>query len=169
MASPLLQYENSRLLVPDEGTVTQVNGRWVTSNPHSYLVKMFIKRAQYSGVTSGSKKLPLESQLNGEMLPGASGDMFYYRGYALEYAQVAVDWDLESSDETGLVWTQVTTQFSWLVPDVQCKFRFGQDPIMPAAKIQRSSGVFGGEGIDSIIYDQIGGVQIQITGGEVQS
>ena len=169
MASPLLQYENSRLLVPDEGTVTQVNGRWVTSNPHSYLVKMFIKRAQYSGVTSGSKKLPLESQLNGEMLPGASGDSFYYRGYALEYVQVATDWDLESSDETGLVWTQVTTQFSWLVPDVECKFRFGQDPIMPAAKIQRSSGVFGGEGIDSIIYDQIGGVQIQITGGEVQS
>ena len=169
MASPLLQYENSRLLVPDEGTVTQVNGRWVTSNPHSYLVKMFIKRAQYSGVTSGSKKLSLESQLNGEMLPGASGDSFYYRGYALEYVQVATDWDLESSDETGLVWTQVTTQFSWLVPDVECKFRFGQDPIMPAAKIQRSSGVFGGEGIDSIIYDQIGGVQIQITGGEVQS
>jgi hypothetical protein len=169
MASPLLQYENSRLLVPDEGTVTQVNGRWVTSNPHSYLVKMFIKRAQYSGVTSGSKKLPLESQLNGEMLPGVSGDSFYYRGYALEYVQVATDWDLESSDETGLVWTQVTTQFSWLVPDVECKFRFGQDPIMPAAKVQRSSGVFGGEGIDSIIYDQIGGVQIQITGGEVQS
>jgi len=169
MASPLLQYENSRLLVPDEGTVTQVNGRWVTSNPHSYLVKMFIKRTQYSGVTSGSKKLPLESQLNGEMLPGASGDMYYYRGYALEYVQVATDWDLESSDETGLVWTQVTTQFPWLVPDVECKFRFGQDPIMPAAKIQRSSGVFGGQGIDSIIYDQIGGVQIQITGGEVQS
>ena len=169
MASPLLQYENSRLLVPDEGTVTQVNGRWVTSDPNAYLVKMFIKRKQYEGVSSGSVKVPLASQLNGEMLPGASGDSFYYRGYALEYVQVASDWDLETSDETGLVWAQVTTQFSWLVPDKQCQFRFGQDPIMPAARIQRSSGVFGGQGIDSIIYDQIGGVQIQITGGEVQS
>ena len=83
--------------------------------------------------------------------------------------QCGSTWDLETSDETGLVWAQVTTQFSWLVPDKQCQFRFGQDPIMPAARIQRSSGVFGGQGIDSIIYDQIGGVQIQITGGEVQS
>jgi hypothetical protein len=169
MASPLLQYENSRLLVPDEGVVTQVNGRWVTSNPHSYLVKMFIKRQQYTGTSSGSTKVPLASQLNGEMLPGASGDQFYYRGYALEYAQVASNWDLETSDEAALVWAQVTTQFSWLVPDAECEFRFGQDPIMPAARIQRSSGVFGGQGIDSIIYDQIGGVQIQITGGELQS
>ena len=169
MASPLLQYENARLLVPDEGVVSQVNGRWVTSNPYSYLLKLFIKRAQYSGTTSGSKKIPLASQLDGEMLPGASGDQFYYRGYALEFTQVASDWNLGSSDETGLVWAQVTTQYEWMIPDKTCKFRFGQDPIMPAARIERSSGVFGGQGIDSIIYDQIGGVQIQIAGGEIQS
>ena len=169
MASPLLVYENGRLLVPDEGTVTQVNGRWVTSTANAYLVKLFIKRAQYSGVSSGSKKLPLESQLDGEMLPGASGDQFYYRGYALEYVQVAGDWDLETSDETGLVWAQVTTQFTWLSTGQECRFRFGDDPIMSAAKIQRSSGVFGGQGIDEIIYRNMGGVQIQLTGGEIQN
>ena len=135
----------------------------------SYLVKMFIKRAQYTGTTSGSKRLPLESQLNGEMLPGASGDSFYYRGYALEWAAVADTWDLELSDESGLSFQQVTTQYSWLVPDTECKFRFGQDPVMNTARIQRSSGVFGGEGIDAIVYKEIGGVQIQITGGEIQS
>lgn len=169
MTSPLLQFANGRLLAPDEGVVTQVDGRWVTSNPHAYLVKLFIKRAQYSGTSSGSVKIPLASQLNGEMMPGASGDQFYYRGYALEYVQVASDWDLHTSDETGLIWTQMTAQESWIIPDQECKFRFGQDPIMPAARIQRSSGVFGGQGIDAIIYAEIGGVEIQITGGEVQS
>tara|TARA_Y100000004_G_scaffold197209_1_gene270410 strand:- start:2291 stop:2602 length:312 start_codon:yes stop_codon:yes gene_type:complete len=103
------------------------------------------------------------------MLPGASGDSFYYRGYALEYVEVASDWDLEASDETGLVWTQVTTQFSWLATGTEVKFRLGQDPIMPAAKIQRSSGTFGGQGIDEIIYKEIGGVELQLTGAELQN
>lgn len=169
MTSPLLGYENGRLLVPDEGTVTQVNGRWVTSQANAYLVKLFIKRAQYSGVSSGSKKLPLESQLDGNMLPGASGDQFYYRGYALEYAIVPGDWDLEALDDSGLAWGAVITQFPWISPGTECRFRFGQDPILPAAKIQRSSGVFGGQGIDEIIYKEIGGVEIQLTGGEVQN
>lgn len=169
MASPLLSYANGRLLVPDEGTVTQVNGRWVTGTVNAYLVKLFIKRAQYSGVSSGSKMIPLPSQLDGEMMPGASGDQFYYRGYALEWVQVAAGWDLETSDESALVWQQVTTQYDWLATGKEGKFRFGQDPIMPAAKIQRSSGVFGGQGIDEIIYKEIGGVEIQITGSELQN
>ena len=169
MVSPLLPYANGRILVPDEGTVTQVNGRWVTGSTNAYLVKLFIKRAQYSGVSSGSKMIPLASQLDGEMMPGASGDQFYYRGYALEWAQVAAGWDLETSDESALTWEQVTTQYTWLSTGLEGQFRFGQDPIMPTAKIQRSSGVFGGEGIDEIIYSQIGGVQIQITGSELQN
>ena len=169
MASPLLAYENARILVPDEGTVTQVNGRWVTSTANAYLVKLFIKRAQYSGVSSGSKLIPLPSQLDGEMMPGASGDQFYYRGYALQYVQVAGNWDLEASDESALTWLDMTTTPTWLSTGQEGQFRFGDDPIMPAAKIQRSSGIFGGQGIDEIIYKEVGGVQIQITGGELQN
>ena len=169
MTSPLLQFANGRILVPAEGGVSQVNGRWVTSNPYSYLGKLFIKRMQYTGTTSGSKKIPLASQLNGEMMPGASGDQFFYRGYTLEYVQVDNDWDLETSDETGLIWSQMVTQPNWIIPDKACKFRFGQDPIMFNARIERSSGIFGGQGIDDIIYKEMGGVQVQITGGEMQS
>ena len=169
MASPLEPYINSRLLVPSQGVVSVVNGRLEEAAGDSYLVKMFIKRAQYGGVSSGSKKLPLESQLDGEMMPGASGDQFYYRGYALLYATVPNTWDLESSDETGVSFSEVTTQYSWMVPGAECQFRFGQDPIMPAAKIQRSSGVFGGQGIDEIIYREIGGVELQLTGSELQN
>ena len=169
MASPLAPYINGRLLVPFQGEVSIVDGRWTETAGNSYLVKLFIKRSQYSGVSSGSRPLPLASQLDGEMMPGASGDGFYYRGYALEYVEVPNTWDLESSDETGLVFQQVLTQYTWLATGTECKFRFGQDPIMEAAKIQRSSGIFGGEGIDEIIYKEIGGVQIQITGGELQN
>jgi len=168
MASPLLAYENARILVPDEGTVTQVDGRWVTSTANAYLVKLFIKRAQYSGVSSGSKKIPLASQLDGEMMPGASGDQFYYRGYALQYVQVAGTWTL-GDDESALTWTNISSTPAWLSTGQECRFAFGNDPVMSGAKIERSSGVFGGQGIDEIIYKEIGGVEIQITGAELQN
>ena len=163
MASPLLSYANSRILVPNQGAVSLVNGRWVEAAGDYYLVKCFLSRQQYSGVSSGSKLVPIPSQLDGEMLPGASGDQFYYRGYALEWVSVPSTWDLETSDESALVWQTVATQYSWLATGTECKFRFGQDPIMPAAKIQRSSGIFGGLGIDEIIYKEIGSMQIFVT------
>lgn len=168
MASPLLPYENSRILVPNQGAVSVVNGRFVEAAGDSYLVKCFLKRMQYSGVSSGSKLIPIPSQLNGEMMPGASGDQFYYRGYALQYVQVPASWDLDTSDESALVWTDMSAQPSWILPGGEVKFRFGDDPIMPAAKIQRSSGIFGGQGIDETIYNAIGGVQLQLTGGDLQ-
>ena len=168
MASPLLAYENARILVPNQGAVSVVNGRFIEAAGNSYLVKCFMNRAQYGGVSSGSKGVPLSSQLGGEMMPGASGDSFYYRGYALEYVQVAADWDLDTSSEAGLTWLPVTTQFSWLSTGSEVQFRFGDDPIMPTARIERSSGQYGGQGIDTIIYQEIGGVEIQLTGGELQ-
>jgi len=113
--------------------------------------------------------IPIPSQLDGEMMPGASGDQFYYRGYALEWVNVPSNWDLETSDESVLTFAQVTTQYTWLATGTECKFRFGQDPIMSAAKIQRSSGQYGGLGIDEIIYKEIGGVELQLTGGDLQN
>ena len=167
--SPLMPYQNGRLLISSQGTLSNVAGRWVESDVVSYLVRLFINRQQYSGVSSGSKLVPIPSQLDGEMMPGASGDQFYYRGYALDYAVVEPSWDLETSLEDGLVFTQVTNQPEWLATGTECSFRFGQDPIMNAAKVQRSSGRYGGQGIDEIIYAEIGGVEIQITGGELQN
>lgn len=168
MASPLAPYINARVLFPGVATITRSGGRFIENQATFYLVKAFIKRAQYSGVSSGSKKIPLESQLDGQMMPGASGDQFYYRGYALEFTSVASDWDLETSDETGLVFAQVTAQFDWMKTGTEVSLRFGNDPIM-LSRVQRSSGIFGGEGIDTIIYSEIGGVELQLTAGEVQN
>ncbi len=167
--SPLLPYANARILVPNQGSVSLVDGRWVEAAGNSYLVKCFLKRSQYSGVSSGSKMIPIPSQLDGRMLPGASGESFFYRGYALDWAEVPDSWDLETSDESALPWEQVIAQYLWLKTGLKCHFRFGNDPIMPDSRIERSSGVFGGQGIDDIVYSEIGGVEIQVTGGEIQS
>lgn len=168
MASPLAPYINSRVIVTAEGTVSLVNGRMTASEGNTYLIRCFMKRAQYSGVSSGSKKIPLESQLDGEMMPGASGDQFYYRGYALEYATVAPTWDPATDDESLLTFTQVTTQLDVLLPNREVRFFFG-DEKESLSKVQRSTGIFGGQGIDQIIYGEIGGVQLQLTAGEVQN
>tara|TARA_Y100000004_G_scaffold48054_1_gene52915 strand:- start:2814 stop:3314 length:501 start_codon:yes stop_codon:yes gene_type:complete len=166
MASPLLAYYNGRIKATTQGTVSIVNGRPVASGGIVYVVKCYIKRMQYTGVTSGSKPLPLESQLEGRMLPGASGDQFYYRGFALQKAPLGNgDW---LGDLSGLTFTDITAQESFLLPGIEVEFKFGNDPDM-FATVQRSSGQFGGDGIDEILYPALGGVEIQLTASEVIS
>jgi|TARA_B100000085_G_scaffold205994_1_gene189629 hypothetical protein len=166
MASPLLPYFNGRIKATTQGTVSIVNGRPVVSGGTSYVVKCYIKRIQYTGVTSGSRPLPLESQLEGRMLPGASGDSFYYRGFALQKAPLGDgNW---LGDLSGLTFTDITAQESFLLPGGEVEFKFGNETEM-VATIQRSSGVFGGQGIDEILYPALGGVEIQLTGTEVQT
>ena len=166
MPSPLLAYYNGRIKATTQGTVSIVNGRPVATGGTSYVVKCYIKRMQYTGVTSGSKPLPLESQLEGRMLPGASGDQFYYRGFALQKAALGgADW---LGDLSGLTFTDITAQESFLLPGNEVEFKFGNDPEM-FATVQRSSGQFGGDGIDEILYPALGGVEIQLTASEVIS
>jgi len=165
MASPLLDYANSRLLATQESGVSIVDGRLVPTGSTQYVVVCFMKRTQYTGVSSGGKRIPLESQLGGQMMPGASGDAFYYRGYALQYAEVTTqDWQMDPLNEFS--WTMMTTQPTWMQPGREVSFKFGDDALM-VGQIERSSGVFGGEGIDQIIYNEVGGVQLQVTGAEL--
>lgn len=101
------------------------------------------------------------------MLPGASGDQFYYRGYVLQKLELpsGVDW---LDDLSAYQFTDVTTQEEFLLPGKELDFKFGNDSAMKAV-VQRSSGKYGGEGIDKILYPALGGVEIQLTGGEIQS
>lgn len=166
MASPLLEYWNGRVKATAQSSVSIVAGRPVETAGTVYVVKLYVKRIQYTGVTSGSKKLPLESQLEGRMLPGGKGDQFYYRGFALQKADLAGgNW---LGDLSGLTFSDITTQESFLLPGDEVEFKFGDDPVMNA-KIERSSGQFGGVGIDKILYPALGGVEIQLTGSELQN
>jgi len=167
MTSPLLPYANSAILIASSGIVDVTNGR-ITATPGTYyLVKAFLKRQQSTGTETGGTKAPLRGQA-GAILPGASGEYFLYRGYALQYAIVPSTFVLGSSSESNLSYEIVQEQFSWMLPGQNGQLRFGRDRILNA-QIQRSSGAYGGIGIDDIIYSEIGGVEIQVTGGEVQN
>lgn len=167
MASPLLEYANGLIRTTTQGTVSMVNGRPTVGTGSIYVIRCYVTRQQYSGVTSGSKRLPLESQLEGRMLPGAGGDQFYYRGYALQKLLLPnnVNW---LGDLSSYTFTNITAQEAFLLPGKEVDFKFGDDAVMKAT-IQRSSGKYGGQGIDEILYPALGGVEIQLTGSEVQN
>lgn len=167
--SPLKPYANAFVLAKSKRVATLSEGRWSYADGNGYLVRCFMKRQQYTGVSSGSKRIPIPSQLDGEMLPGASGDSYYYRGFALEFASVPSDYDFKTLNLTGLSFDIIDTQPYWLSTGTSVRFRFGEDKIMEDARVERSSGKFGGDGIDKIVYEQIGGVELQLTGGELQN
>ena len=77
--------------------------------------------------------------------------------------------DLEASDEAGLTWSAVTTQYTGWLRVLRSSLSSVKTRSCTAAKIQRSGGQYGGLGIDEIIYKEIGGVELQITGGELQN
>ena len=165
MASPLLAYANARIRVNTATTVVRdANGRLSVADDAYYLIICYLKRAQYTGVTSGSRKIPLASELYGEMLPGASGDEFYYRGYALQYVSISDTYEWQTAALTDQSMTDITANQSYLQPMKEVDLFFGDTEMR--AIVQRSTGVFGGEGIDKIIYPSIG-VQIQLTGAEI--
>jgi hypothetical protein len=124
-----------------------------------------MKRQQYKGVSSGSVKQPLPSQLNGEMMTGASGDQYYYRGFYLQKATVASEFNWRG-DLSGVSWTDVTSSDGVLRPGTRVQFAIGDQETMTAT-IERNTGVYGGFGIDTILYAEIGGVELQLTGAEV--
>lgn len=167
MTSPLLPYANSAILITSGGAVTVVDGRITAAVGNRYLIKAFLKREQSTNTETGGIKVPLRGKM-GSVLPGAAGEYFLYRGYALEYAVVPSTFVLGTSSEANLQYEKIQQQFAWNLPGQEGQLRFGNDKIM-TAQIQRSSGVFGGVGIDDIIYNEIGGVELQVTGGEVQN
>ena len=167
MTSPLLPYANSAILIASSGAVTVVDGRLAAAVGNRYLIKAFLKREQSTGTETGGTKTPLRGQA-GNILPGASGEYFLYRGYALQYATVASSFVLGTSSEAGLTYRDIQQQFTWMLPGQNGQLRFGDDRILNA-QIQRSSGIFGGQGIDEIIYSEIGGIEIQVTGAELEN
>ena len=165
MASVLLPYANAYVKVSQRGAVSVVAGRLVASEGDICLFKCFLKRAQYSGTSSGSKKQPLPSQLGGEMMPGAAGDAFYYRGYYLQCAIIAPTFDWLVDDISALTFVDITTSDEAIRPGTKVDFLFGTTAPMTAT-VERNSGVFGGSGIDEILYSELGGVELQLSGAE---
>ncbi|MFZ9315823.1 MAG: hypothetical protein ACO236_00920 [Candidatus Nanopelagicaceae bacterium] len=168
MASPLLEFANARVRIAQLPPVDRdFNGRFINQPSSYWLLICYMKRVQYTGVSSGSRKIPLPSELDGQMLPGASGDEFYYRGYALEKASIISSYDWKKPNISDLTFLDMVGNELFLHPQSEVEFLFGSQAPMKAV-IQRSNGKFGGTGIDEIIYPAIG-IEFQLTGAEVLS
>lgn len=167
MASPLLPYANALVRVQSAGAVTNVNGRFVSAAGPVYLYRCFLKRQQYPNVGTGGKKEPVAGVNYNNLLPGVSGESFLYRGYYLQKATVADTFDWQG-DLGSVTWSDVASSESALKPGTDVLFKLGYTPVM-SARVERSSGVFGGSGIDAILYAELGGVQLQLTGAELLS
>lgn len=164
MASPLLPYTNAYVKVTQKGAVAQINGRFVAAAGTTVAVRCFLKRAQNMGSTTGGTKQPYSGQQASNLLPGASGEQFLYRGYALQMATVAADW----VPGDAATWSDVTAALPGLRPGTDVLlFQGVSDPMK--ARVERNDGVFGGVGIDEILYAEIGGTPLMLTGAEVQN
>jgi hypothetical protein len=124
----------------------------------AYLVKCFLKRADSQGTESGAKQIP---STRGSTLPGVSGQVNLYRGYALQYTTWAGPF---GGSESNIIWTDITGRLPWIFPGMKVTMRVGLDSVITGT-IQQTSGVFGGLGIDEILYDQIQGIPMIISGG----
>jgi hypothetical protein len=164
MSSPLLPYENARLLIQAPGTVEMSSGRITPQAGVNYLFKCFLKRADSTGTESGAQKLPSQP---GNVLPGASGQVSLYRGYAIQYAIIAGSFSLGAEDNDDFSWIEIKKRPPWLFTGMSGFLQVGTNSVVSAI-IQQASGKFGGMGIDELVYREIGGVPVIISGGELQ-
>jgi hypothetical protein len=161
MTSPLGAYANAYLLITSEGVPTITDGRVIASSGDTYLVECYMKRQESQGVNTGASY----GKVN--MMPGASGDAYLYRGYALRYAKVIIDYDLENLS-TNIAWSELksTTKPSWLIDGLICKHKQGLEQVKHCT-IERCSGKYGGNQIDELISNEIGGIPITVRSGDV--
>lgn len=167
MTSPLLEYANAYLIATGGLVISRNNGRIITSGGQRYLVQAFMKRQQAPTTETGSKKVP-KAQNDGTILPGAGGEYYIHRGYALRYAVISSGFILGVTDLSGLVFSNFTSQPQWLLTGGNGEYKLGNDPV-GYYTIDSSSGAYGGVGIDQLIYSEVGGIPLVLSVGETQN
>lgn len=161
MTSPLLTYANALLLITSEEAPEVINGRVVSDAGPKYVVQCYLKRQDSKGTTTGA------DYTGQSIMPGVSGDAYLYRGYALRYGEAPTDYVLQDG-EPDIEWTAIvsTTKPSWLVEGTKCNHLQGNEQVKHCV-IERSSGVYGGNKIDELISNEIGGIPITVRSGDV--
>ena len=164
--SPLLGYINaSGIITSTLSSEIQVsNGRLVvdSNTPASrYYLRLFLKRAQSAGTSSGVTMVPN----NSEIMPGYSGQSFLYRGYVIQYGIAPSNFSL-GDNASSISLNAINSRPEWLTPGVQLQILFGSSNVPINAKIITSSGTYGSQGIDDIIISEISGIPIVLSAGE---
>lgn len=160
MTSPLLPYYNALLAVTSEGTPSIEDGRVITASGTTYVVQCYLTRQQSTGTSSGADYLPTQAT-PGDVLPGVSGVVYLYAGYALRYGEGSLE-ALPTS------WTELpgTEIPSWLTTGIMCQHKQGNEQVKHCM-IERTSGKYGNIGIDQIINQEIGGIPLLVRSGDV--
>ena len=167
MASPLLAYANSYLLIEAKGAPTVSNGRIVASSIGRYLVQCYLTRQDSTGTTTGGDHVP--GQLSpGDTLPGSSGDVYLYRGYGLRYKAVDSGYALGEGLIPSGSWISLlsNTKPQWISGGVSGQHLQGNEQVK-FMTIERASGKYGGTGIDSTVSVNIGGIPLTIRSGDL--
>ena len=168
MASPLLPYVNALLLVQSTGEVTVVNGRVVGAAGPSYVIEAYMVRQDSTGTTTGAEYAPTR-QRAGDVLPGASGEVYLYRGYGLRWGVVSNDYELGQSLGVGHVWVELNAASlpEWLSAGTRALHLQGTSESPKECRIERVTGKYGGSGIDQVISNEIKGVPMVLRSGDV--
>ena len=167
MTSPLLPYINAYLLIPgNQGAPVVTSGRVTKTASNTYLLGAYITRQQASGTTTGADYVPTQTNTT-DMLPGTSGVVYLYAGYAIRFATVSSGYNLEINNTSSLNWTALngTNTPTWLTTGLAVMHKQGNEPIK-YSKIERISGRHGNAAIDMIINNEIGGIPIIIRSGD---
>lgn len=168
--SPLAAYANASVYIistTSSGSTLQ-DGRYVQGVTTSrYLISGYITRVQASRTSStvGEASGYPRSGVN----IGADNTRFLYRGYCLGYAIVDSNFVHGVTNEQALVFNDIigsTLGNGILRNNTKCSLRLGAQ-IIDDSYIEVVGGIYGSQGIDELIMDEIGGIPITIRGTEV--
>ena len=167
MTSPLLKYINAYLLAQVQDAPELSNGRIITNIANTYLIRAYMTRQQSTGTTTGADYIPGQTGISNN-LPGTSGMVYLYAGYAISYVNTSSNYDLEVNNISALDWIELSskTKPSWLTIGLKVTHRQGNEPLKYST-VERISGRYGNTGIDEIINQEIGGIPIILRSGEL--
>lgn len=115
-----------------------------------------------NGTDSGQKR--------SYILPGASPSTWLYRGYVLGYSSLTSTEFMYPDDESTIQYESVTgsnvPEFLFQSNGSQVDVRFGNNII--SGFIENIGGKYGSRGIDTILYDELGGIPIIINGTDIR-
>lgn len=164
MTSPLLPYANAYLVITQQGSPEVIDGRVVTTAGSAYIIECYLKRQDSTGTTTGADYLPTQTGAS-TVLPGASGEVYLYRGYALRQATAPTGYDPTADGiPAGAVWGSISGGL--LAPGVDCWHIQGVEA-PKRSRIERSTGKYGGVRIDEIITEYVGGTPIVVRSGDL--
>jgi len=166
MTSPLGRYANAYLITSSREVPVISNGRIISDEGQRYVIECYLVRQQSNSTTTGGDYIPTRTS-PGDKLPGSSGVVYLYAGYALRYGELPSDYISGEQLPTSITWVEITSNApEWMVIGQECIHMQGKE-VTKYCKIERCSGRYGNSAIDEIIIKEVGGIPIVVRSGDL--